>query len=178
MEWGPLPGTGHWDAAFFCRFAIFKIKAPKHLRKIWTKISGKICALSTKNLRTKIYAICAKICAQISAEIVPKIGVKTPSFWKMKARKKKCRKNLRQICAKPQPQTRFETTRIGNTQSFPTEKAFPAVCSGEVGGWNSLFSKISKISKFTKNFRNFRNFRKFRNFRNLRNFRPPPPWPQ
>ena len=69
------------------------------------KICRKICTLRTKILRKNLRA---KICAtnlrinqrtKISTTIVPRAGVKIPSLWKMKARKKK---NLRQICAKPQ----------------------------------------------------------------------------
>ena len=60
-------------------------KAPKRRRKI----CATICALRTKNMRTKSAQKSAqKLCAKISAKNVPKISVKVPPPWKMKSRKK------------------------------------------------------------------------------------------
>ena len=88
-------------------------KTPKkNLRKICAKICGNICALieHQKSAQKSAHRICAKnlrknlrinLRTTISAKIVSKTGVKILSLWKMKARKKH-RKNLRKLCAKPQ----------------------------------------------------------------------------
>ena len=134
MEWGTPPGraigTPHIFPQIFCTFLrdsrtpIFKV--PKRRRKICRKSARKSAQKSAHQKSAK-QKICAKICApkvcttknlhknlhtenlrkngrkNLRTKICAKNRFEHSVFWKMEARKKD-KKHLRQICAKPQPQ--------------------------------------------------------------------------
>ena len=91
-------------------------KAPKLLRKICAKICGtNLCIEHQKSVQKSVHKksaqkdlrknLCINQRNKISAKIVPKTGVKISVSLKDESQKKH-RKNLRQICAKPQLQER------------------------------------------------------------------------
>ena len=83
---------------FLCNSRTPVLKTSKCQRKSMKACAQRELKLCTENLHISAQKMRID---RISATAIPRIGVKIPSLWKMKARKKN-KNNLHQTCAEPQ----------------------------------------------------------------------------